>query len=647
MVRIGLFTASWHTGQSTENLPDLPDMAEKKKSLIARLFNFIWGVVITFYRILIMLSLLIFIMVLWTAFKGGPTPKVEDNVALVIWPAGDLVEEVDIDRRFVERVLREEPSQTSLRDLVEALQAGAKDRRISSAVLKLDTMSSASMGQIDELVAAMKEFQAAGKPVHAFGPFYEQSAYRIAAAASDVSVDPLGGVFIEGFSVYQNYFKEALDKLGIKMNVFRVGEFKAAVEPFLRNDMSPEARTANQEWLGDLWSQYTQGVAEGRSIKPGVTDQYVEEFRTSLETFRGDAAGYARQAGLVTHIETLNEFRERVGEMVGMDEDHGSFRQIHFSQYLNSVRFAKRKKNRLDGAPATRVALIVIEGEIVDGPGEPGKAGGETIARLMADARRDEDVAALVLRINSPGGSAWASEMIRREVGLLRKAGKPVVASMSGVAASGGYWVAMDANQIWASPSTITGSIGIFGLIPTIEKPLEKMGVHTDGVGTTALAGAFRIDKPLSEDVQAIFQIEIEKGYREFIEGVAKGRSMEVAAVEAIAQGRVWSGQDAKGFGLIDSFGGLQQAALAAAELAGLSEGQWTLEEFSAFPSFPTGILGSLFGAVGSKLGLLPETHRLTQFIEHTDVKQWLSRFDDRRGIYAHCMCASSNALGH
>ena len=618
-------------------------MAEKK-SFFGRIFGFIWGVVITFYRVLIVISLVVFVGMLWTLYKGGPTPNVEDNVALVIWPAGEMVEQLDQERRIVERVLREEPSQTRLRDLVEALEAAADDKRISSAVLKLDTMSHAGMAQLDELVAAMAKFQAAGKPIHAFGPYYDQAGYRVAAAADDVSVDPMGGVLLEGFSVYQNYFKDALDKLGIKMNVFRVGEFKAAVEPFLRNDMSDEARKANQEWLNDLWAQYGKAVADGRQLEANAADQYIEGFRTSMETFRGDSAGYARQSGLVTHIETLREFRERVGELVGMDDEHGSFRQIHFGEYLSAVRHTKRKL--ASDRPPSRVALITVQGEIVDGPGEPGQAGGETISALLRDARMDEEVSAVVLRINSPGGSAWASEIIRREVDELKKAGKPVVASMSSVAASGGYWVAMDADQIWASPSTITGSIGIFGLIPTIEKPLSDMGIHTDGIGTTSLAGAFRIDRPLSEDVSAIFQSEIEKGYRQFIEGVAKGRDMDIEAVEAIAQGRVWSGEDAKEFGLVDAFGGLDEASQAAAKLAGLKEGEWKLEEFAPFPTFPTGILGSLWGAMSGKLGLSTEHQFLLDAVNKTDAAKWLARFNDRRGVYAHCMCAPGSVLG-
>lgn len=624
-------------------------MADNDRSLLRRLFDFIWGAVVFLYRAMIVLSVVLFAFLFWTALKGGPTPTVENNVALVIWPAGEVVDQLDSERAFVERLMREPPSQTRLRDLVEALETAADDKRITTAVLKLDTLENAGMAQIDELVAAMRKFQAAGKTIHAYGPYYDQIGYLAASAADDVSVDPLGTVMVEGFSVYQNYFKDALDKLGIKVNVFRVGEFKAAVEPFIRNDMSDEAQRANQEWLGDLWHAYGAQVAKGRKVKDDTMQQYVSGFRAGIEKHRGDAAAYAKESGLVTHIESLQDFRKRIGAIVGIDEEHGSFRQIHYSEYLRAVNHGSKKAAADTDAAGSQIALVVVQGEIVDGIGEPGQAGGETIAGLLEEARRNDDVSAVVLRIDSPGGSAWASEQIRREVRALRDAGKPVVASMGTVAASGGYWVAMDANQIWASESTITGSIGIFGLIPTIDQPLEKLGVHTDGTGTTPLAGSFRIDRPLSDDVAAIFQSQVEKGYRDFVQGVASGRKLEPAKVESIAQGRVWSGADAKGFGLIDSFGGLEDAAAAAAKLADLEDGDWSLEEIAPQPAFPGDLLGQFFGAIRQQVGFgaMVREHPVLQALDRADAAGWLRRFNDRRGIYAHCMCAPSVPRAH
>ncbi|MGQ0501221.1 MAG: signal peptide peptidase SppA [Panacagrimonas sp.] len=606
----------------------------EKKSFISRFFGAIWGAVITIYRIVVVLGIVVSLGLLWMTFKGGPVTGVEDNTALVLWPAGDVVDQIDVERHLFERLTREPPSQTLLRDLTAALEAAATDPRIATVVLKLDMLSSAGIAQLEELVVAMRKVQAAGKTIHAYGPFYDQTSYFAAAAADDISIDPMGSVLLEGFDVYQQYYKDALDKLGVRINVFRVGEFKAAVEPFIRNDMSDAARRANKQWLDDLWTVYGEQLGANRKLSADLAHRYVGGYRAGVEKRGGDGAAYAKEMGLVTHVESVNEFRQRIATDVGFDEEIGSFRQIHYSDYLRAV-----ERTRKPGPGGSDVALIVVQGEIVDGSGLSGQAGGDTIAQLLEDARRDEKVAAVVLRVDSPGGSAWASELIRREVVALRAAGKPVVASMGTVAASGGYWVSMDADQIWAHPATITGSIGIFGLIPTISEPLERLGIHTDGVGTTSLAGAFRSDRPLSADVAAIFQSEVEKGYRDFVQGVASGRKLDVAKVESIAQGRVWSGVAAKELGLVDSFGGLDDAARAAAKLAGLADGYWTLEEFHPEPQFPQGIVGSLFGAFELSLKKFAATQPLLRMMEQSDTNRWLQRFSDPRGVYAHCMC--------
>ncbi|MGQ0621182.1 MAG: signal peptide peptidase SppA [Panacagrimonas sp.] len=612
----------------------------EQKSVISRILGFIWGAVIALYRLMIILSVVVFLGFLWMTFRGGPTPTVEDNVALVLWPTGELVDQLDRERRLLERFTSEPPSQTLLRDLIDALDAAAEDPRISTVVLKLDTLEHAGMAQIEELTGAMRRFQKSGKAIHAYSAYLDQTSYLAASAADDISIDPMGSVVLEGFSVYQNYFKDALDKLGVQINVFRVGEFKAAVEPFIRNDMSEEARRANQEWLGDLWKDYGDSVAQSRKLEAGAADRYVSGFRAGVEKARGDMALYAKDAGLVTHVESIAAFRTRIAETVGIDDDHGSFRQINYGEYLRAVHH--EGKLQQDNGAETQVALIVVQGEIVDGVGEAGQAGGDTLSDLLEQARRDENIAAVVLRIDSPGGSAWASELIRREIQQLRAAGKPVVASMGSVAASGGYWVAMDADKIFAFDSTITGSIGIFGLIPTIDGPLSKLGIHTDGIGTTPLAGAFRMDRPLSPEVAAIFQAEIAKGYRDFVEGVAKGRKLDVAKVESIAQGRVWSGADAKGFGLIDDFGGLDDAASAAAELAGLDEGKWSLEEFQEEPQFPAQILSQFFGMAMASLQGQSSIAPLIGTLDRTGAADWLARFTERQGVYALCMCTPS-----
>lgn len=609
-----------------------------RRPLIVRFFNGLWTAVVWFYRLLVIAMLMVSLGLLWMSARDSSKALVEDNLALVIAPSGELVEQIDLDpaQRLAEEFAGEEPSQTLLRDLIEALDRAATDDRIRLAVIRMDGLGGAGLAQLEELGAAVARFKTAGKPVHAYAPYYEQGHYLVAAQASDVSVDPLGLVAVEGLSSQQLYFKEALDKLGVEVNVFRVGEYKSAVEPFTRNDMSDEAKAANRDWLGDLWTRYGMLTAEARKLPPESIDRYVSGFADGMTRLRGDSAAYAKEAGLVTHIETLQQFRERVGAEVGMDDDIGSFRQIWSNDYLRAARAAGARPG-----DDRRIALVVVQGEIVDGPGEPGLAGGETISGLLDEARRDEGVSAVVLRVDSPGGSVFASEQIRRAVQALRADGKPVVASMASVAASGGYWVSMSADRIIAHPSTVTGSIGIFGLIPTLEKPLAKLGIHGDGVGTTPLAGSLRIDRPLSTEVKTIVQASIDKGYRDFIAGVAEGRSLKAEDVDRIARGRVWSGAKARELGLVDEFGGLDAAVKAAAGLAKLGEEEYRLEEFHPGSASPFQTLLQFLGQAAMPQPLLNSLAGLVQRLgQAPELRSTLGWLNDPRGAYARCFCS-------
>jgi protease-4 len=613
------------------------------RSPVMKLFSTIWGVFVFLFRAVIVISFLVSAALMWFIFKGGQPAGVEDNVALVLAPSGVLVEQFDEDpsRKLLEGFAGEAPAQSRLRDLIDALRHARSDARIPFAVLRMDGLAGAGLPQLQELVAEIQAFRAAGKKVIAYGPWYDQSHYLVAAAADEVVLDPMGMVAIEGFSSYNNYFKEALDKLGVDLHVFRVGEYKSAVEPFTRNDMSAEARAASLEWLGDLWRDYGATIAASRQLPATAADDYVKGLGAGLAKVNGDAAAYAKESGLVTQIEGLTAFRKRMAEITGFDDEHGSFRQIHYLQYLAATQ--RERAAKLPAAGANKVALVVVQGEIVDGAGAVGQAGGDTIADLLDEARRDQDVVAVVLRIDSPGGSVWGSEQIRRAVQNLKADGKPVVASMATVAASGGYWVAMDADQIWAHSSTITGSIGIFGMLPTLDRSLAKLGIHTDGVGTTPLSGSFRLDRPLRPEVGTIIQSQIDKGYRDFIQGVADGRKLPLEKVDEIARGRVWSGGDAKDMGLIDHLGGLEQAANAAAELGGLSVDSYRLDERFPPLDFASQLLASLSGSV--RIDLLPGvTPWLRTLTEQADLERVLSSFNDPRGMYAHCFCRPAPA---
>ncbi len=610
----------------------------ESRSVFVRFFSWIWRALLGLYRLIIVVSVLLLLFALWTALRGGPSVNVEKNEPLTLIPTGALVDQNDTSSRgFLRELGSERPSQTRVRDLTDALDAARMDARIPFVVIKLDDLQGAGLPQLQEVAAAMKKFRAAGKPIYAFGESFDQSQYFLAAQADEISLDPMGSVTLEGFSSYTNYFKDALDKLGVQVNVFRVGEFKSAVEPFLRNDMSPDAKLANQAWLSDLWSTYNSGVSEARKLPPNSADTYARGFAAGLSQDQGDAAKLALDSKLVTRVETQADFRKRIADKVGYDKDKGSFRQIDYGSYLRAVKHEAHRKSS-----AHKIGLVVVQGEIVDGESDDTTAGGDTITDLLDRARRDDTVEAVLLRVNSPGGSVFASEKIRRAVQALQKDGKPVVVSMSTLAASGGYWISMEADKIFAEPSTITGSIGIFGLVPTIDQPLAKLGIHTDGVGTTPLSGAFRLDRPLSPDVRIIVQSQIEKGYREFTEGVAKARNLPLEKVQDIARGRVWSGAAAKGLGLVDEIGGFEEAQAAVAKLAELQPDTYDVYEFMPDRDWFKQVFGKFLSQSEFSSRMLKTLLPVAAQSEADVLTQALRHLNDPHGEYAYCFCEPS-----
>ena len=621
-------------------------MESKPRSLPMRILLATWRVVdqsrrIAVNLIFIAIPIAIIVALLWSG------PRVPYGGALVVEPKGEIVEQLSSPTvsGLFEGAAREGNPETLLKDLIDAIQAAKDDKRIGSIYLNLSKMGPTGITKLEDLRASLVEFRKSGKKVIAYSDEYQQGAYAVAAAADEVWLHPQGMVFLEGLGRFRNYYKEGIDKLEIDWHVYRVGEYKSAVEPFLRNGPSPEAREADLKWLSDLWNSWVDAVAASRKLKPADVRSYIDQMPQRLESAKGDIAKLALDSGLVDKLGQRDEVRARMIELAGEEkkENEKTFKQVSVSDYLE----ARGGDRTGESGGGDAVAVIVAKGDILDGKQPAGKIGGDSTAALVRRARQDDKVKAIVLRVDSPGGSAFASEVIRRELAVARKDGKRVVVSMGSLAASGGYWISTASDEIWASPSTITGSIGIFGMFPTVEKPLAKyLGVRVDGVGTTRFTGV-RPDRPLPAEVGRIIQLVIEKGYEDFLARVSEARKLTRDEVDRIARGRVWSGADAKERKLVDKLGGLKDALAAAADLAKLPKGYrvWYVEEEKGFKDWLAAKLMKSEASLARLLGLgadqqippLPPVLRTLQD-QLADTARLLS-FRDPNGVYAYCFC--------
>jgi protease-4 len=593
----------------------------------------------------LILLIVIFGAIAWAV--SSSMPGVSDRTALVVQPQGRLVEQLSGDpvQRAVENARGQQRQETLLWDLVAAIRGAATDNRIRVLVLDLDQMEGAGQPMLEELARAIDAFRASGKPVIAYGTTYDQGQYYLAAQADKVYLDPTGYVMIEGYSRYPLYFKGLLQKLGVDVNVFRVGTFKSAVEIFTRSDMSPADKQQSLSYLNVLWSTYQKAMTGARKLPAGAIASYVDSLPKTVSAANGDAAKVALQAGLVTGLATRLQMDRQLIGLVGEDKSTGSFNQISAEDY---ARIVDARKKLHDGNGKALIGVIVASGEIQDGKAPPGTIGGDSLSRLIRDARLDKDIKAVVLRVDSPGGSVAASEEIYREEEALRAAGKPLVVSMGDLAASGGYYISAPANQIWASPATLTGSIGIFAIIPTIGQTLSKIGVSVDGVGTTPLAGALSITRPLTPEVSELLQSQIDRGYQQFVGHVAAGRRETPQQIDAIGQGRVWAGADARRIGLVDRLGTLEDAVKAAARLANVTQYQvefvqphlsWAEQLFQQAQARAAGAAVSLFAADAQSLGLAEVASQLSPVAR--DLKQ-LARFSVPGHLYSYCFCTAS-----
>ena len=541
-----------------------------ESSLFKKVLKGTWGIINTIRKVVINLFVLILVIALVAMAFTSDRPKIAKITALEIKPNGRLVEQLTAQSfdQLVDEARGAQNPETLLKDVIDAIEVAKDDDRVQVLVINLSSFSGARLTKLQDLGEAITQFKESGKKVVAVADTYSQDAYYIAAHADEIISHSMGGMIIEGFGRYRMYYKEGLDKLGIDVHVFKVGTFKSAVEPYLRDDMSEFAKEANEEWLGDLWRIYLDEVAAARGISTEKLNEYAQELPRLIGEVNGDATKAALDNGLIDQALTRVEMRDYLISLVGEDEETHSYNKVGLNNYLKTIKSDRFGRT----AKGDKVGVIVARGTILDGEQPSGTIGGDSTAALIAKARNDDDVKAIVLRVDSGGGSAFASEVIRRELEKARADGKPVVASMGSVAASGGYWISTTSDQIWAHPSTITGSIGIFGMIPTYQKPLaQHLGIRVDGISTAPLAGV-RLDRELQPEIGEAIQKTVEHGYREFLQRVSDARNMATEEVDKIAQGRVWSGADAHELGLVDSLGDLDDAITAAAKLADLGD---------------------------------------------------------------------------
>lgn len=613
-------------------------MSEKKPGIISRLFGFL-GKILTAIRHLFTIMVVILLISGLSQIASNGVQPIPEEGALYLAPSGVLVDQktlVDPIEQLVHQ--NTAPEETLVRDIVDAVNYAQEDNRITHIILDTDYMSGASLSKLQEVGSALKRFKNSGKPIIAVADNYDQNQYFLAAHADTIMLNPLGSTFITGLSSYRSYFKEALDKLNITVNIFRVGQYKSAVEPLMRNSMSAQVKEEAKLLLDDLWQFYTTEVETLRKLDNGAINYYVDNSPNLLKASSGDASLMAKDFGLVDSLVSRSEIREYLNaEIPGED---GEYTSIDMGNYLANKRIEDTSLNNT----MDRVAVITASGAIMDGQQPEGSIGGDTLANIFNELKNEDTIKAVVLRIDSGGGSAFASEIIRDAIRRVQDAGLPVVVSMSSVAASGGYWIAAEADSILALPTTITGSIGVFGIIPTIDQSLAKLGVYSDGVGTSTFAGMMNIDRPLNEQVKQVIQLSVDDIYARFLTLVAKGRHSTTEEIHKIAQGRVWTGNQALENGLIDQLGDLDDAISVAAELADLDDYQIDfrrkkMDPFEAFISQLNANIKPILTRLGGQSNQSPSsTDFIREYAERfAEPLLQLQQLNDPKGIYLYC----------
>lgn len=611
------------------------------KSWTKSLFVGLWTT-LNFSRKLFLniIFIFIFIALISVLLKDDSKVSVPDNSALVLKLVGNIViekEGVDPFSEFLVEAFEQEEDnpEVLLQDVLLTIENAKQDRRIKALVLDLHGLGSAGLDKLEQIAMALEDFKESEKPIFAIGDYYTQNQYYLASRADHLYLNPMGFMMFEGYGRFGIYFKSAIEKLKAETHVFKVGTYKSAVEPYIRDDMSDAAKEANKAWLTAMWTLYKTSIAEARGLDVNHFDEELDVFLQKFEQVGGDFAKYALDYGWVDALKTREQALQEVVAVVGKNKNGMGYNAISYKNYLNIIKpVLPNIPNDLD-----KVAVVIAKGTILNGTQKPGQIGGDSTAKLLRKARYDDTVKSVVLYVDSPGGSAFASEIIRQEVENLQAVGKPVVAVMSTYAASGGYWISAGADKILAAPSTITGSIGIFGMFLTFENTLDYLGIHTDGVGTTEFAG-MGITKTLNPKVAAIMQRGIEHGYDQFISLVADKREMSKDQVDRIAQGRVWIGETALELGLVDDLGYLQDGVEAAAELANLEtyDTQFIQRSLSKSELFWKELFQNAAVSFEGAFKMEKTSTLLSLLKELSADIEAVAELNDPKGVYAYCL---------
>jgi len=614
-------------------------------SALSTLFRWIGKFLTATRSILGNLIFLILMVVILTALFAEKKAPIIHDAALILALSGDIVEEKRPVNPLAEIVPEIMPDQqvateTLLQDILDAIHHAAKDNRIKCILLDLKDLGAVGLDQMQTIGLALNQFKKSGKKVIAAEDFYRQKAYYLASFASEIYLNPMGGVDLHGFGSYHLFFREALEKLRINYHVFRVGTYKSAIEPIIRDSMSIEAKDQMQGLLTSLWTIFTTDITRQRALPSDAIDQYANNIATKLAASGGDTARLALDGKLVDGLKDRQEIRDYLAQQTASSPEKG-FSQVSMQEYLRTI--TPSYQPPLVAADNT-IGVIIAEGMILDGTQPAGTIGGNSLAALIRKARLDPAVKAVTLRINSGGGSAFASEIIRQEILELKKSNKPVVVSMGSTAASGGYWIAADADEIWASPATVTGSIGIFAAIPTFENSLAALGVHSDGVGTTQLASGLDLTRPLAPPLKEAVQMTLDHGYQQFLSLVATGRNIDMEKVRTVAEGRVFAGNEAQQQRLVDKIGNMEEAIASAARLAKLDN--YTASYIERPRSLSEEMLELFTGRVMTALTPHILSQPLTQQIARltVPVREFLL-FNDPAGLYAHSLIHGPSLL--